>query len=153
MKRIRNSAKAIIIKDGALLVIQKRDTDGDYYILPGGGQHYYETLTDAVRREVKEETSLDIKVDELIFIREYLSEHHEFSASEPEAHQIEFMFSCKTDGQSQARIGEEPDSDQIGIKWLTITELMSHRLYPLAIRPLLMKPFGHRSPVYLGDIN
>ena len=153
MKRIRNSAKAIIIKDGSLLVIQKRDEAGDYYILPGGGQHYYETLPQAVRREVKEETTLDVRVGELFFIREYLSEHHEFAGSEPEAHQIEFIFSCQPEANSQVKMGEEPDSDQIGVKWLPVIELMSHRLYPLAIRPLLMKTLLERAPVYLGDIN
>ncbi len=32
----RISAKAVVVHDGALLVIRKKDTDGDYFILPGG---------------------------------------------------------------------------------------------------------------------
>ena len=153
MKRARNSAKAIIIKDGCLLVIHKIDDVGDYYILPGGGQHYYETLTDAVKREVKEETALDVTVGELLFIREYISEHHEFAGLEPVTHQVEFMFACQIVEVSQAIMGEKPDSDQVGVKWLPITELMEHRLYPLAIRKLLMRPIENRSSIYLGDIN
>jgi len=153
MKRARNSAKAVIIKDGCLLVIHKKDEIGDYYILPGGGQHYFESLTDAVRREVKEETSLDVKVDGLLFIREYISEHHEFAGLEPETHQVEFMFACQIDEMSQAMMGEKPDRDQVGVKWLPIAKLMNHRLYPLAVRPLLMEPIENRSSNYLGDIN
>jgi hypothetical protein len=40
MKPIRNSAKAIVIRDGYLLSIRNRDADGDWYILPGGGQNH-----------------------------------------------------------------------------------------------------------------
>jgi len=37
MNHIRNSAKAIIIRDGCLLLIRNRDEEGDWFTLPGGG--------------------------------------------------------------------------------------------------------------------
>ena len=62
MNRIRNSAKAIIIQADRLLAIYKIDPLGDYYILPGGGQQYGESLMETVKREVMEETTLEVTV-------------------------------------------------------------------------------------------
>jgi len=35
---VRVSAKAVIIRDRRILVIAHRDDDGEYYVLPRGGQ-------------------------------------------------------------------------------------------------------------------
>jgi 8-oxo-dGTP pyrophosphatase MutT (NUDIX family) len=57
---MRNRAAAIIIRDGALLLIHRRKPGRDYYILPGGGVELDESFENAVVREVKEETGLDV---------------------------------------------------------------------------------------------
>ena len=44
MGRIRNSAKALIIKDGKMAAIKIRDAGEEWYIMPGGGQEAEETL-------------------------------------------------------------------------------------------------------------
>lgn len=63
---IRSAAKAVVIRDGMVLLNRCRHEDGDiYYDLPGGGQEQYESLEDAVRREVMEETGYT--VDEMCF--------------------------------------------------------------------------------------
>lgn len=35
-RKIRNSAKALIIKDGKMLAIKLRDSDGEWFIMPYG---------------------------------------------------------------------------------------------------------------------
>src|SRR5262245_56058956 len=50
---IRVSAKAVIVRDDKLLVIAHRDADGEYFLLPGGGQERFESLHDALRRECR----------------------------------------------------------------------------------------------------
>lgn len=58
---IRSAAKAVIIKDGCVLLNRCRHNDGrEYYDLPGGGQNRFEPLEDAVRREVMEETGYTV---------------------------------------------------------------------------------------------
>jgi 8-oxo-dGTP pyrophosphatase MutT (NUDIX family) len=153
MTRIRNSAKAIIRRDGCLLAIHKADDLGGYYILPGGGQHYGEPLADTLRREVKEETALDVKVGDVLFIRDYISSHHEFAETEKDCHQVEFMFSCEVEPDTVARLGDTPDDGQIDVHWLPLDRLMDYRLYPLTLRPRLMNLTDDARPVYLGDIN
>lgn len=58
---ICNSAKALIIRDGKMLALKLRDDDGDFCIMPGGGQKSEELLPDAVCREVAEELGIRVK--------------------------------------------------------------------------------------------
>ena len=52
MKRsIRNSAKALVIKDGRILAVKIKDNNEEWYILPGGRQESEELLPEAVCRE------------------------------------------------------------------------------------------------------
>lgn len=66
-KRTHKRAVGIIIKDDKLLVF-KRFKDGEwYYAFAGGGVEEGETEGEAVVREMKEELSIDVKVDKLLF--------------------------------------------------------------------------------------
>ncbi len=62
----------IIIKDNKIL-LHKNDNK-DNYCLPGGGVKFLESSEEAVIREIKEETNLDIKVDEFVTTIESLFE-------------------------------------------------------------------------------
>jgi 8-oxo-dGTP diphosphatase len=106
MKNIRISAKAVIIENRKVLMIKNIDKDGFWYLLPGGGQRHKETLIQALKRECKEEANIDITVGELLFIREYIGEHHEFREYDRDEHQIELMFSCNIVGNKSPKEGE-----------------------------------------------
>ena len=64
MKRI--SGRAIIIdKDEVILLFRRKLKDGvlkEYYAIPGGGQEENETIEECVKREIKEELSLDVEI-------------------------------------------------------------------------------------------
>ena len=153
MKSIRNSAKAIIIRNGSLLAIEAVDDEGPWFMLPGGGQEPGETLIDALKRECLEEIGTLVVSSGLAYIREYIAQHHEFAAADPDTHQIEFMFRCNVpDGYSPVS-GHKPDVPQIGVKWLPVGDLMDYRLYPLSLRSILVDPDKANVGVYLGDVN
>lgn len=59
-RKIRNSAKALIIKDGKMAAVKIGDAGEVWYIMPGGGVESEETLREAVCREVAEELGIDI---------------------------------------------------------------------------------------------
>ncbi|MFJ8066038.1 NUDIX domain-containing protein [Psychrobacillus sp. NPDC096426] len=150
---IRNSAKAVIIKDEKLLTIKIHENGGTYYILPGGGQKHGENLQQALERECKEELGAKIEIGELIFVREYIGKNHEFAAYHSHAHQTEFMFLCNIN-QDTFNKGASPDKGQIGTEWLPINELLEHNLFPQALRPQLISYFNSgKAPTYVGDIN
>ena len=61
---IRTRAQALIIENGSILLAKHHDLTIDeiYWCLPGGGVEAGETPEEAVVRELKEETNLDIRV-------------------------------------------------------------------------------------------
>jgi 8-oxo-dGTP pyrophosphatase MutT (NUDIX family) len=152
MQPVRNSAKAVIIRDGRLLVTVNRDDDGDFCLLPGGGQRSGEPLAEALRRECREEIGVDVIVGELRYVREYIGGHHEFAAWDGDVHQIEYMFVCRLADGAEPAGGHEPDSMQVGVEWVPLDRLTATRLYPAALRPLLASGCAD-GPVYLGDVN
>jgi ADP-ribose pyrophosphatase YjhB (NUDIX family) len=60
----RIGVNALIFNDGLVLLALRRDID--WWNLPGGGMEAGETVEDAIRREVCEETGLEVEVDYLI---------------------------------------------------------------------------------------
>lgn len=91
---IRNSAKAIIIKEDKVLVTKNQDNEGYFYLFPGGGQDHGETLHQAIRRECLEEVGYEVKVNELLHIREYIGKNYEHASFDFNVHQIEYYFLC-----------------------------------------------------------
>lgn len=146
----RISAKAVIIRDGNLLVTAHRDADGEYYLLPGGGQEQFEPLHETLRRECREEIAADVEVGELLFVRDYIARNHEFAATD-DAHQVEIMFACRVAADYVPKSGAVPDPRQHGATWISLAALPSLRLYPAALKPLLAA--RATTPIYLGDVN
>ena len=60
LKFMKNRATAIILRNGQILLIRRQKPGQDYYILPGGGVELDESFEEACRREVMEETGLDV---------------------------------------------------------------------------------------------
>ena len=153
MSTIRNSAKAIIIRDHHLLAIRLQDKNGYWYTLPGGGQERGENLHDALRRECREEINSEIVIGDLRFVRDYIGNNHEFALENPDEHSVEIMFICGLEEGAAVGAGDVPDKGQLGIDWLPLDKLDSYRLYPLGLRPLLTHHEDKDVPIYLGDIN
>ena len=63
------SVKAMIFFEGKLLLLQKNDTEGlHHWEFPGGGLQFTEDFETGLRREVKEETGIDIAGQNLTLI-------------------------------------------------------------------------------------
>ena len=152
MATIRVGVKAVIVRDGRLLVTVNLDDEGSFYLLPGGGQEPGEPLPDALRRECREEVGVDVDVHELVLVRDYISANHEFAAFSNDAHQLELYFRCSIADDAVPAHGATPDSWQTGVDWLELSRIGEYRLYPKAFRPLL-NALGDLPSVYIGDVN
>lgn len=152
---IRNSAKAIILNGDKILLTKNKDNEGEFYLFPGGGQEHGETIHNALIRECIEETGYQVKVLNLLHIREYIGKNHEHSSFDFNVHQVEYYFVATITGDiSPNPMPTNPDTDQVGIEWITIRDLMEYRIYPQDLREYIIKFFnGEKAPVYLGDIN
>ncbi len=62
-----------IVNDGRVLLIrhQEHDNGRTYWLFPGGGIEPGESESECVQREMREETGLDVRVDDLIFDEPY----------------------------------------------------------------------------------
>lgn len=152
---IRNSAKAVILNESKVLLTKNIDREGAFYLFPGGGQDHGETLVKAVQRECIEETGAAVVVGDLLHIREYIGKNHEHAAFDAGVHQIEYYFLCKlTDDSMEFSVPTNPDSHQISVEWVDITQLQHLRLYPRALIPAINDLMDNRNGcVYLGDVN
>lgn len=148
METIRNSVKAVILRDHHILMIRARDPSfGDFYYLPGGGQEPQETMAEAVVRECVEEIGCPVEVGPLLFVCEYIHEalRYEWQHSR---HQIDFMFRCALPPGAEPGKGACPDDYQTGVVWVPLSELETLRHYPKGLTQALRDP-GH-APVYWG---
>ena len=142
-RAIRNSAKALIIKDGKVLAIRIRDQDKEWYIMPGGGQESEELLTDAVCREVVEETGIEVTAKELVFVIEDVH-------GEP-FHRVDFVFLCEYIGELP-NAASHKEHNQTGCEWLDIKTLTRSKLYPSKLRRQITNLYeGKPYKVYLGN--
>jgi 8-oxo-dGTP pyrophosphatase MutT (NUDIX family) len=150
-RKVRVSAKAIVARNGRLLLMRARDAAGSYYLLPGGGQRPGETLHEALVRECLEETGMLVSPGKPRYIRDYIAARHEFARVNRGFHQVEIMFECafvRRAGRAHA-----PDQAQTGAEWVPFSRLGRIRLYPSLLK-ILIAPDGRlRGPMYLGDSN
>ncbi len=150
---IRVSAKAIIIEDNKLLAAKKEDEHGFYYTIPGGGQNHSENLEQALIRECIEEIAVTVKMNRILFIRDYIGVNHEFpDHARRKVHQLEIMFEAEIISGTPQN-GSEPDNGQISVEWLPLDKIENYRLYPKALIKHLKNFSEFTNAVYLGDVN
>ncbi len=119
--------RAVIFdKKGRLLVQHHKNRRPDFYRLPGGGVRYQEKLEDCLVREIREETNLRIKVNRLIWVRD-------FYETLP-YHSIEFFFLASVTG---GEFSPTPEAENIELLFVDFEELEKTTFYPKDFIPKL----------------
>jgi ADP-ribose pyrophosphatase YjhB (NUDIX family) len=67
---MRVKARAVIMIDGRLIVAEQRRGGRTEHSLPGGRVNERESVLDALKREVAEETGLDVAPRQLVYVSE-----------------------------------------------------------------------------------
>lgn len=151
---VRTSAKAIIFRNNHLLAMKHQKGSDIFYTLPGGGQNHNEDIHSTLIRECLEEAGVEITIKELVLVRDYIANNHQFADQDPDFHQVELMFLCDINNPENFHPQTEPDTYQIGMDWLPVQELENYRIFPLNMRKSLIQIHNKiDSPIYLGDIN
>ncbi|MBE1552985.1 NUDIX domain-containing protein [Sporosarcina limicola] len=150
---IRNSARALLIQNNAVLVVKAVEPYGECYFLPGGGQEPGENLRDTVQRECMEELGAEIEVGDMLFVREYIGENHMFAQYDSMIHQVEYIFICHLkDPLQKLTMGLNADDGQIGIEWLSLSDMAQLNFYPKAMLGYVVDYLnGKQVPTYIGD--
>ncbi|WBW97333.1 NUDIX domain-containing protein [Oceanirhabdus sp. W0125-5] len=154
MIKLRNAAKAIIVKDNKILFVKycSKRTGIVYYVLPGGGQEGGETLSDTLKRECLEELGVEIDVGEIALVTEYIGKNHKFADLHSKLHKMDFMFFCTMKSAIDLSKATNTDTDQIGFEWLGYAELKEKTVYPEELKRVFDQEGNIITPVYLGDI-
>lgn len=93
---------ALIINPEGKLFLMKSHKWNNQYVIPGGHIELGERMEDALKREIKEETGLDIHDLDFISFREFIFNNSFWK----KRHFIFFDFACKTDS-SDVTLNEE----------------------------------------------
>ena len=149
---IRVANKAIIVREGHLLVTVNSGDFPTFYLCPGGGQDHGEDAHDGLRRECREEIGCDVVVGEFAFLRDYIGADHEFAQQDVWAHQREAYFFCELAAGVEPQFNGEGDVWQTGIAWIPLDGLLGEPLWPKALARWLASPEADR-PGYLGNVN
>ena len=152
-KVFKHSVKAMIIKDGKLLVVSVDYGQGRFSKLPGGGHEWGETMEETVIRECKEELNLDVKPLRLVFARDYIAKNHNQPYDLDCFHLAELMFECEVDDFTPLGNGSVPDSENQEIKWIELDHLQGSDFYPKAIIPYLKNLKDIKETIVLGDVD
>ena len=142
----RNSAKGLVIHNGKLLVNKCISRFGEYYALPGGGQHTGEMLGETVRRELLEETGYSVVPLRLSGIYERICE----GRRDGNNHKIYFIFLCRLESEER-KAPTETDRFQIGCEWIDLKDAHRKNLFPRAIRDNLSGLLGQGNTIFIGS--
>ncbi|MDP8242735.1 MAG: NUDIX hydrolase [Candidatus Hinthialibacter antarcticus] len=140
--RIRNRACAVIVQDGKVLLVQHQKNDQHYWLFPGGGVEFGETLQEAVAREMMEETNLDVEVGELIMVSESIP-------PDKHRHVINYYFLATVVG-GEMKLGD--DKYLFDLQWHPMEKLPGMMIFP-AVAPEIVQRLqdGADLPVSIGN--
>ncbi len=123
----RIAAGAIVIQEEKILLVRYSDRyKRSYLVGPGGGVHSDdESITQALMREVKEETGLEVSPFKLLFVEDLLSSRYRM---------VKIWFLCNTVGGQVEKTQGAIDEGIVEVRWYGRDELINEVVYP----PVLM---------------
>jgi mutator protein MutT len=125
MTRTGVRVSAIIIRDNKLLLIHRRKPGKNYWVFPGGAVESTETKEQALVREVKEETNLDVL--------EFKFSFEVFFDNNSQIPQPFYSCTVSADGKEEI-VGEEKyinsADDYYHLEWIVLSDLSTYNILP-----------------------
>ena len=122
---------------------EKSKKNKKYWLVPGGGVDWGESTAEALIREYKEETNLDITVEKFLFLSETI-------APDKKKHVINLYFQIKIIKNSiyNMKLGDERNLTDL--KFITKEEIENIKLYPNIKTQLIQLLNEEKIAPYLG---
>ncbi|MFH0898533.1 MAG: NUDIX domain-containing protein [bacterium] len=126
MKEYRIAAAAIVMQHRKVLLVRYHNKDGNNFLVgPGGGIHVEESLPQAVVREVKEETGIEVQPSKMLFVEDLLSERYRM---------IKIWFLCNVVGGQLIKTQEAQDEGIVEVGWYEKEQLKHEIVYPAILK-------------------
>lgn len=123
---IRIAARAIIVHENRLLLVNAYKGRGDLWCAPGGGAEPHSSLPDNLAREVHEETGLTVTVDAPCLINEFHDPKGTF-------HQVEVFFRCTLVAGQIDPAWQDPEAIVTLRRWVTRAEMERMKVRPKSL--------------------
>ncbi len=131
---LRPRVAAIVPKRNSVLLVKHEEGNMSYWIPPGGAVEAGELIHKAVKREVQEETNVEVSVKRPVYYNDFFggTKHH-----------MEFFFLCEFEG-GEVELGKDPERDSRegilkDVKWVPVEELKDHTILPHELKIRLLK--------------
>lgn len=125
----------VCIHDGHVLT-HKSDTD-DFHALPGGRVEIMESSEDALRREMREELGISIRIERLLWVVENL-----FTYEGRNGHEIGFYYLVSPNEAPFLDDFSQPirclDAPHLTFRWVPLSTLPEVKLLPTLLASLLL---------------
>lgn len=134
-----------VVRDdrGRVLMIHK--TDNDLWALPGGGHDPGESIVETVRREVREETGVEVEVTNLSGT--YTNPNHRMAYDDGEVRQ---QFSLCFTGQQIGGEIRDDSTETKAVRWVDPADLPGLNIHPSMRQRIEHALDGSRTVPYLG---
>lgn len=149
----RVAVKALIVRDGHVLMNRVVTSDGEVlYGPPGGGQDHGEDQVAALIRECREEIGAEVEVHQVACVYEVISDLRLLDSSRIDLfHQVNVAYWCGLAEGHEPGVGSAPDPGQEGTDWLPIGRLDQFEIHPPGLAQWLDSDPSSR-PVGLGPL-
>lgn len=133
----------LLAHKGRILMVEQGRGDDRYWLLPGGGVAFGETLADALRRELQEELALRVGVQRLLAIVESISPEPEYAK-----HVLHLIFEISAPAEA---IPDPRDAKILSARFLDGLQLQTADVRPPIVEFLVgCAREMPSSPQYLG---
>jgi ADP-ribose pyrophosphatase YjhB (NUDIX family) len=122
LTKFRVAIYGVLIEGGKVLLTDTRVPSGIITNFPGGGLELGEAPIEAVAREFKEETDLEVSVSELLFCSQRFQQNPEY----PHEQLMHIYYRVERLNGTLRVSGNEDDVDQVS--WVSLAELPSKRI-------------------------
>lgn len=123
---------ALVIQDGKIFLA--KSPKEEYYTI-GGAIHVGEKTEEALKREVREEIDIDVKIEKLAFVVENL-----FTLEDQDFHQIEFHYLVRPLSEPNRQMEEGGQTRDC--QWVALDDLAAINLNPAFLKEALLKQDG-----------
>ena len=110
----------VIGSDKKILLVRHRKGNRQYWALPGGRLEHGETFAECAVREIREETGLDVEVDDFVYLSEAI-------APDRSRHIVNIYLTAHVTG-GVMQVGDEPVL--AGVDFLPLEKLSKLTLFP-----------------------